>query len=313
MENINRILIKSFVLFICVALISCSNDGNNEPLIPEREYSEQLNVSYGTNERHKMDVYLPENRTSQTKVVVAIHGGGFFTGVKEDINIPVKKLVENGFAVINMTYRLVDTTGLFQEPIIHQPSDITILQQLQDIRLAIDFALNKSKKWNVSQTKWAMFGHSAGATLALLYTHSDFNNDGQIKAVGNLAGALDFGFTDESEFDLLDPKVVELLYRTIGAEPINENKLAYMAKSPYWVTFNNENPKPTINILPENNNTGGGNVDSEEKYIAYRDLLNNKQVANQYVVVMGSDHGFSQPGKWEEAAKNLSSFFKNQM
>lgn len=306
------LLTKVLTAFVFTVFFnSCENDETGPPT--ELEYSEQLNLSYGPNERHKMDVYLPENRTSETKVVVAVHGGGFFTGKKEDINAPVAKLVSNGYAVININYRLVDTTGVFQEPLLHQPSVITIAEQLEDIRLAINFAMAESNDWKTSQTKWAMFGHSAGATLALLYTHSDSNTDGQIKAVGNLAGALDFGFQDESEFNLLDPRIVEILYRTIGAEPVNGNKLAYMAKSPYWVTVNDQDPEPTINILPENNETGGGSVDGESKYVAYTDLLNDRQVANQYIIVEGADHGFSQPGKWQEAAQHLSDFFANQV
>lgn len=118
---------------------------------------------------------------------------------------------------------------------------------------------------------------------------------------------------DDSEFDLLDPRLVEILYRTIGAEPVNGNQLAYMAKSPYWVTFNDENPEPTINVRPENNDTGGGDIDGDDKYITYTDLLNDKKVPNQYIVVEGADHGFSQTGKWQEAAQYLSEFFANQI
>jgi len=310
MKNLNLFLTKSLLIFVFITFISCNKDETNDPNA-QLEYSEQLNVSYGPNERHKMDVYLPENRTSETKVVVAVHGGGFFTGNKEDINMPVAKLVENGYAVININYRLVDTTGVFQEPILHQPSDITISEQLDDIGLAIDFALGQTNDWTVSQNKWAVFGHSAGATLSLLYTHSDHNNDGRIKAVGNLAGALDFSFNDESEFDLLDPRLVELIARAIGAEPINGNQLAYMAKSPYWVTFNDDNPEPTINIRPENDDLspdGGADI-----FSAYTDLLNDKGGPNQYIIVLGADHGFSQAGKWQEAAQNLSDFFAVQI
>lgn len=309
MKRLNLLLKKSLFVLVLVAFASCNNDDND--IYPELPYSEQLNVSYGPNELHKMDVYLPKNRTLETKVVVAVHGGGFIGGEKEDLDIPVEKLVENGYAVININYRLVDTTGVFQEPLIHQPSKITINEQLQDIGLAINFALGQSNSWVVSPHHWAMFGHSAGATLALLYTHGDHNSNEQIKAVGNLAGALNFGFQDESEFDLLDPRLVEILYRAIGAEPENGSQLAYMAKSPFWVAFNNENPEPTINLLPENDDTGSGTSVSEDQFIAYRDLLNAKQVPNQYIVVLGADHGFSQPGKWQEAAQHLADFFES--
>ncbi len=298
-------------LFMGVSILfqACKKENPEPEPAQPLTYSEMKDVSYGPHERHTMDVYLPANRNSQTKVVVAIHGGGFVVGNKEDLAVPVAELVAKGYAVVNINYRLVDTTGIFQDPIVHQPSAVTIAEQLEDIRLAVDFAVDKVAEWTVSSDKWAMFGHSAGATLALLYVHGSTNADGQIKVVGNLAGAVDFSFQDESEFDQLDPKLVEVLYRAIGAEPTNENKLAYMAKSPYWVTYNKSNPEPVINILPENNTTGGGSANDQQLYTTYTDLLNNKQVPNQYTIVAGADHGFSQPGKWEEAAGLLDDFF----
>ena len=311
MKKLRVLFVKSLLAVVFISFISCNN--NEESPAPDLHYSEQLNVSYGPHERHIMDIYLPKNRTSATKVVIAVHGGGFVGGKKEDIIMAVEELVESGYAVINMHYRLVDTTGIFQEPLVHQPSAVTITEQLEDIGLAIDFALGKVDDWAVSHNQWAIFGHSAGATLALLYTHSDHNGLGQIKAVGNLAGALDFGFQDEAEFDVLDPRLVEILYRAVGAEPVNSNQLAYMARSPYWVTFNDPNPEPTINIRPENNDTGGGNADDDGKYQVYKNLLDDKKVPNQYVILMGADHGLSQAGKWQEAAQHLAGFFESHL
>lgn len=299
-----RFIAMIISLFLCIA---CSSDENPNTLA----YEQQLNLSYGTHVNHQLDVYLPEGRDANTKVIIAIHGGGFITGERNDIITSVQTLIDRGFAVVNMTYRFVDTTGVFQDPIIHQPSDITIDDQLEDIKSALTFVSNRTSDWNVSDTNWAMFGHSAGATLSLLYVHGEHNENNQIKAVGNLAGALDFSFEDESQFDLLDPRLVEILYRAIGAEPVNENKLAYMAKSPFWVSYDNSNPEPTINIRAENDGLSADN--GVAQFSAYTNMLNNKGVINKYIVIEGADHGFSTPGDWEETAHAMADFFEVNM
>ncbi len=59
--------------------------------------------------------------------------------------------------------------------------------------------------------------------------------------VGNWAGATNFAFNDESEAKLLDPKTAEVIYRAVGAEIKNENKLAFMTVSLLWVARSGKN------------------------------------------------------------------------
>ncbi|MDP5077277.1 MAG: alpha/beta hydrolase, partial [Nonlabens sp.] len=88
--------------------ISC----NNETSKPETEVTlaekTELNVSYGIDPQQTMDMYLPANRTaSTTKTVVIIHGGGWTSGDKNEVNGLVG-LVQRALpdhAVINMNYR----------------------------------------------------------------------------------------------------------------------------------------------------------------------------------------------------------------
>jgi hypothetical protein len=125
---------------------------------------------------------------------------------------------------------------------------------------------------------------------------------------GNWAGATNFAFTDESEADLLDPRLVEILYRAVGYEIKNENKLAYMSVSPYWVA-SGTSAIPTINIRPENNAVSGAD-NSKPEYQKFTELLNSKSVPNKSVEVAGADHGFSKAGNWDLVISETDAFFR---
>lgn len=269
-------------------------------------------VAYGTDARQKMDVYLPANRSSNTAVIVLLHGGGFVAGDKSDISERAVPLSAKGYAVLNVNHRLVDTSGIFQTPLVHKPSSVRIAEQLQDIKAAVELAAGKAAEWKVSTTRWAIAGHSAGATLAMLYAYTDVNTGGLVKVAANWAGATDFSFQDESQFDLLDPRLVEVYYRAVGYEPVNANKLAYMAVSPYWIVSSGKGAA-TINIRPENNEVFNIPDVSATLYEAFTNVLTSKNIPNKYLEVKGADHGFGQPGNWDQVINETDIFFRQEL
>ncbi len=301
-----KLLEKVILLFLTIAMVACEKEpGEHE----KYEVEVLTNISYGNHERQVMDLYLPKGRSSaNTNVVVVIHGGGFVAGDKSYFSEVSTKLAEKGFAIANINYRFVDITGLLDNPPKHQPSAITIHHQVEDVHAAIQVASARSEEFATGDSKWYIAGHSAGATLAMLYAYGENNEDGLIKAVANWAGATTFAFNDESETDQLDPRFRELFFRLIGAEATNENKLAYMAASPYWVAYNNEGI-PTINIRPDDNTVGDLPDVSDVQYKKMTDMLNGKEVVSKYVIVSGASHGFSEPGKWDEVLSNTVAFF----
>lgn len=261
-----------------------------------------------------MDVYLPGNRTDKTAVVLLIHGGAFVAGDKNDMSLQSQALSSKGFVVLNVNYRLVDTVGLLQLPPVHRASTIRINEQMEDIKSAIEFASGKAAEWIMSSEKWAVCGHSAGGTLALLagYNYSATNSSGRLHAVANWAGVTDFSFTNESQFNLLDPRIKELYYRVSGFEPVNANKLAYMAFSPTWIAYSGS-AIPTLNIRPEFNSVFGEPDVSQLSYQAFTNTLNAKAVPNKWVEVAGANHVFSQPGNWDRVIKETSTWFELQL
>ncbi|GAC1427104.1 MAG: hypothetical protein NVSMB7_03870 [Chitinophagaceae bacterium] len=68
-----------------------------------------MDISYGTDARQKMDIYLPANRSATaTKLIFLIHGGGWNEGDKADFNAYVVVLQQNlpDYTIININYRL---------------------------------------------------------------------------------------------------------------------------------------------------------------------------------------------------------------
>lgn len=291
------------IIALCIAgsfmLAGCSKSSDND--LPADEEHVITDLSYGSHAQQKMDVHLPAERSTQTPVVIFLHGGGFVAGDKSEVHAYMRFFLDRGYAVVNANYRLVDSTGLSQTPVLHQASAIKISDQLNDIRSITDKVAASVSSWKVSSSKWLLAGHSAGATLALLYAHGDKNSDKRIKVAANIAGATTFAFSDESEAALVPPLLLEVLFRATGVPATNPNKLAYMAISPYWVSNNSSNAVAAINIRPEQDS-------GDDLYRAYTQLLTSRSVINQYLIITGAGHSLDPDSKKAEAVVAIDAF-----
>lgn len=65
------------------------------------------NISYGPyGDWNLLDVYRPRNVKEELPVIVSVHGGGWVYGDKERYQYYCMSLAQQGFAVVNYTYRL---------------------------------------------------------------------------------------------------------------------------------------------------------------------------------------------------------------
>lgn len=180
-------LFSYFSSSLCVVLIfstifsSCSKDtagggtgggGGSFPLV-ERII---LDTAFGTDPKQKMDIYLPAGRTAATKVIVLIHGGGWESGDKVELNY-YKNLLRLKWpeaAIANINYRLTSN------PAIHYT------EIMSDITSAVNLMVNNKVNFMVSDTL-TMVGASAGGHLAMLYTYK-YNSNNYVKAVADYFG-----------------------------------------------------------------------------------------------------------------------------
>ena len=268
---------KRIVLFALTTLFffSCKKSGSDSGLTIEPaivQASTQLNVAYGSNSLQKMDIYLPAGRTLATPVMVMIHGGGWSTGDKVDLNVYVDTLKKRlpGYAIININYRLaVDAFTTFPT-------------QENDVKAAMDFIYSKRNEYQISD-KFILLGVSAGSHLALLQAYK-YNTPVKIKAVVDFFGPTDMiAMYNDPASIFAPPSSISQLFN--NATPTT-NAAAYSQSSP--ITFANAQTVPTI-IL----HGGADPLVKVTQATTLRDKLVSFNIANQYVFYPTEGHGWT--------------------
>lgn len=234
--------ISIFFVFTFSKCVPPSGGGGNP--IPSATYREIIDTAYGTHPLQKMDIYLPQGRTvANTKTIILIHGGGWQTGDKNEarftniINRIKIKMPE--VAIANINYRLVNSSG-----------NPTLPDLIDDVQSSINFLKSNSNNFGISQ-RFALWGLSAGAHLATLYTyHYDTNND--IKVVSDWFGPTDFIGTQPFDLALfiMGKNIYTVQRELLGGVERTTNSTLWQDASPLtWVT---PTSKPTIIIHHEN-------------------------------------------------------------
>ncbi len=244
------------------------------------------NISYGTDSRNVMDIYLPENRSvDSTKVMVLIHGGGWTSGNKSDMGGYITRLQSElpNYAVVNINYRLCSS----------DPYTNGFPAQELDVKLAVDFIKSMTPQWKVSNNI-TLIGMSAGAHLSLLQAYKH-NEDGSVKAV-----AAFFPPTQLAEgYDDL-PLSKALIELVTGGTP-SEVPEVYYESSPVNYTGT---AIPTILFHGTNDM-----VVPHEQSLWLRDSLVSNGKIVEMVTYPGQGHGFVN-AKYEDAIQKIGAFFR---
>lgn len=180
------------VLFITIGMLfACSTD--NGIIMPEEqqepleeapreplEAESLLDVSYGTTSDQVFDIYLPANRSDDTKVLVLVHGGGWSSGDKADMNAFKDFLIQQlpELAIVNMNYRLADKNNL---PYPMQTDDITTV---------VNTLKNTKEEYQIGDNL-GFVGISAGAHLSLLWAYA-LDTEKKVNMVCSVVGPTNF-------------------------------------------------------------------------------------------------------------------------
>ena len=168
------------VLFLSVILFSTCRKEEVHQIIQEPRTI--LDTSYGGDVAQKADIYLPAGRSSgTTRVLLIIHGGGWFGGDKKDMQrfVPAFQAQLKNYAIINMNYRLVTFV----------PVRYMLPTQTDDIRAVMDFVKNNAAAFGV-KPEFVVLGLSAGGHLAMLYSYK-YDSERRVKGVVNIVGPSD--------------------------------------------------------------------------------------------------------------------------
>lgn len=255
MKNFSLYFVITFILFSCT---------KKDTVLPPDPFplvdTTVTNISYGNNNAHKLDLSLPENRTVETKLVILIHGGGWSTGDKSELNFIASGLKARGFAVANINYRL------------SPQSDDNYAMQLNDIDSAVYF-LKKNAAYYVFNSKhFYMTGHSAGAHLSLSYAYTR-NADGTIAAAAGMATPTNL-FSAAYYNTVFDGPMITAY---LGAPLTSASEQWYKDCSPYFHV--NQNTVPTILFQ--------GDLDiivQKEQAITLGAVLTQNGVANKVII-----------------------------
>lgn len=126
----------------------------------EVTYETKKNISYYPSsgkadayreERCKLDVYYPKNKTN-SPAIVWFHGGGLTGGNKE---MP-KELLEKGFIVIGVGYRL--------------SPKVPVKDIIEDATASVAWTFNNISSYGGNNKLIFVSGHSAGAYLGMMLT-----------------------------------------------------------------------------------------------------------------------------------------------
>ena len=213
-----------YLAFIGVLFLSCSNEDSEISSEPEIiEAYEALDVSYGSDSNQVFDIYLPEGRTENTKVLFLVHGGSWVGGDKEDMNDVRDYVLQNhpSLGIVNMNYTLA---GANSPPIPMQTNDIS----------AVVNYITSNKTSLIISDDIGFIGLSAGAHLSLLWSYANDTNN-QVDMVCSIVGPANF--TDPAYYNSANP-VFQSMYILFGNPSIPFLESA----SPYHTATNTSPP-----------------------------------------------------------------------
>ena len=116
-------------------------------------------IPYGSHERHKLDIFIPEKPKCTSGVILFIHGGGWVQGDKSGHHHDNDFFVKSGYITATMNYRYVD-------------ENTSVFNELDDITEAVKAIKIECLKYGFNLEKLLLSGGSAGSHLALLYAYT---------------------------------------------------------------------------------------------------------------------------------------------
>ncbi|MFK7824819.1 MAG: alpha/beta hydrolase fold domain-containing protein [Oligoflexales bacterium] len=118
----------------------------------------------------KLDLYLPDSHSGPYPLIIFIHGGGFNSGSKSDIDSQLLGL-KKGYAVASLNYRLSDENKF--------PA------QVHDVKAAVKFLRKNASTYRLRANHFAAWGVSAGGNLAAMVGSTGNNENFYNKKLGN--------------------------------------------------------------------------------------------------------------------------------
>lgn len=150
-------------LVACVStlalLAGCSPVRLVNALTPHNDYDAYSGLSYGSGERHLLDVYVPRTSTStdadaDRPIIVFFYGGSWQAGERDDYRFVGEALASRGYVTVIPDYRRYPQT--------------TFPGFMDDAAAAVSWARAHARAYGADPRRLFVMGHSAGAHIAML-------------------------------------------------------------------------------------------------------------------------------------------------
>ena len=260
-------------------------------------------ISYGSGDANKFDLYLPKDNTKKSYgLVVYLHAGGFTAGDKADDKQTLAWLTSKGYVAAGINYTLRTDTN-----------NSSVLSQSNEIKEAIPKVIKEAEANGYHIDKMTVAGGSAGHALAMIYAYRD-GKDAPVPVV------FTYGAVGPSSFVVEDWGIFGLgadtdesraagagLFSVMSGETITPDEIkdrSYLEKvkaisASEWVK---DNPIPTV--------VAYGAHDRVQPFTASKRLetaLKENNVDNKYFVLEHSGHGLQNDStvskQWMEAVE----------
>ena len=183
----NRFLALVSILMLsgCAGLLNATITGQG--------YNVHHDVAYGDNTRQKLDIYVPDDLSARTPVVLFIYGGAWKAGSKNIYLFAGQALASRGYIAVVADYRLYP--------------EVTFPGFIEDNAKAFRFVHDNIASYGGDVRNIYLAGHSAGAFNAMMltanpkYLKAAGANVNQVRGTIGLAGPYDF-------LPLTDPDII---------------------------------------------------------------------------------------------------------
>jgi acetyl esterase/lipase len=277
------------VLLLLPMIGFAQEDTTAKRYFPE-EYDHYLALPYKKvgNWEGVMDLFIPQNATKPTALILFIHGGGWTQGTRGTAN-QFKIFFKQGYAVATIDYRLAKEA----------PAPAAV----EDVRSALCFLLNQTK-YHIDPEKVVLMGGSAGGHLALLaaYVENDkrFDVDCVYKKPIKIVAVIDkFGITDVWEYINTSGKNNAIW---LG----DKSKDQSFAKLLSPLSYVKKTSPPTFIV----HGTADPSVNYQQS-VQLKDLLDKNGVKNQFITVPEGKHGKFTIEKNAEVNTEIIKFLKS--
>ena len=295
---------KNLIVFIFIGFLVNLCDGQ------EKLYKEKFDVVYyqSGNLVLKLDLFIPNNLSKPTPVVIGLHGGAWRKGTRKDYHRMCKGFADNGYIAASVSYRL--------------SGEAPFPAQIQDVQAAIRWLKINASRFMIDPNKIVVTGHSAGGHLAALAGTSgnaedtweslkleqELNDSTKFSGVKpTVAYVIAMGAQSDFETDRIKRISTKDFYSEFLNGSFDENPENYRLASP--LTHLDKNDPPTVFIC-------GSEDDPSTRGENFRHKLSELNIKSDVLLIEGAPHSFLPNPIWKESAlkfslEHLDNFFKN--